>query len=153
MNKQKILSALMLISLIPMLIGLFFALHHQFDWGLLAANRKHFAWLSGYIYIHYTAAFMLALMTGIQIGKDLNSERNAWFMLLNLLLLILLWLSYRSFGDFNGVLLVFVCWLAATVIDYHAKQNDLYPSWLARNKMIYNLINLIIIGAVLLLNH
>lgn len=152
MNQQKTIQALMVLSLTPLFFALYLALHHYFDWNIMAGNNKHFAWLNSYIYTHYTAAFILALMSGLQLGTALNKANIQWPILLNIALLGLVWVSYHSFGDVQGVLLVFLCWLAATILDYNAIKNDLYPAWLARNKMQYNAIGLMLIGAVLTIN-
>ncbi len=152
MNKHRIIQVIAWLGLVPLILALFFAMHHRFDWHILSGTPKHYARISAYIYIHYTAALLLIMMAGIQIGRDMDRDSSPLFMLFNLFLLVVVWFSYRSFGDFYGVLLLFMAWLAAFAIDQNATSSDMYPKWFSQLKFWFNTLALVLIGLVLIIN-
>lgn len=152
MSKQNLVRLIILLGLIPLFLALFFALHFYFNWDIVSGNRKNFARINSYIYTHYTAALLLIMMAGIQIGRVLDRGGSSLYILFNLLLFVVIWFSYRSFADFNGILLIFIAWAAAFVLDINANNNEIYPSWFSQLKFKFNGVALTLIGLVLIIN-
>lgn len=122
---NKTIYFLAILSLLPLLFSLSLALYFYFDWGQITDVFLPWARLNSYIYSHSYAALLLVMFAGIQMGQALNPPYKNWTLLFHFGLLILTWLSFKSFADYQGMLLLTICWAASCLFDMHSlKQNN-----------------------------
>jgi hypothetical protein len=134
-TNHSLLTWLMMISLTPLLYALLLAVAQAAGWHQLITHEQHFARINSYIYAHSYGTILLSLMCGIQMGQLMNQAGSAWLTVSQFILVGVSWLSFKSFADQTGMLLLASCWLAALFIDLIARQHDWLPEWYTRVKI------------------
>ena len=119
MATNKTFSTLAFLSILPLFFALCLALYAAFDGAAYTGYRFSFARINAYIYAHSYGALLLVLFAGIQIGQSIQSHQR-WYVIFNFVLMWLAWLSFHSFADAQGIMLLTCAWLAASLIDYQA---------------------------------
>ncbi len=152
MPSNKTFTILAYFSILPLFFALFLALYTALDGPAISGYFINFARINSYIYAHSYGALLLALFAGIQIGQNLHSV-NKGYWLFNFILLWLAWLSYQSFADAQGIILLLCCWLAALIIDFHAHNQNAIPNWYGNLKIRLNTIVIILLLSLVLINH
>lgn len=128
LETQKTFTLLAGLSILPLLFALGLALYQAFDVAAYTGTHFSFARINSYIYAHSYGALLLVFFAGIQIGQALQ-HANRWLLIFNFMLLGLAWLSYHSFADQAGLLLLLSCWLAGLLVDFITVKQTHMPSW------------------------
>jgi hypothetical protein len=151
LKPHKTFTLLAVLSLLPLVFALGLALYQAFDVAAYTGISFSFARINSYIYAHSYGALLLVFFAGIQIGQALQNA-NRWLLIFNFMLLGLAWLSFHSFADAQGVILLLSCWLAALLIDFKAKQNAIIPAWYGRLKIKINVVVIVLLLILIMIN-
>lgn len=131
MNTEKTLKTILILSVLPLLLALLLALYFKFNLAELTGVTIKFARLNAYIFAHSYGALLLASFCGINIGQALQQSWNGLSLWLNFGMLLLSWLSYKSFANWQGMAFLIFCWSAFLLISRyfnHSGQSDVVTS-------------------------
>jgi len=140
------------ISLLPLFFALLLSIYQVFNLSEYTGYIFSFARINSYIYAHSYGALLLVLLRGIQIGQNIQGQ-NRLFIIFNFIILLLAWVSYQSFADSMGMLLLMSCWLAALIIDLKANQHHDRRHWYGKFKIKINILALTMLFLLTLINN
>lgn len=148
----KTFAYLAYLSLMPLIFALALAIYHAINIDSITDYTLAFAGINSYIFSHSYGALLLVFYAGIQIGMSLQIQ-SRWYAIFNFLLLWLAWISYQSFADARGMLLLLCCWTAAFLVDLRIKQSTSLPNGYGAFKLKINLIVLLSLSLILTINN
>lgn len=132
MSTQKTINVIMLLCLTPLLFALFLAIYFWFNLPDLSDVTIKFARLNSYIYAHSYGAILLVAFCGVSIGLLAGKSQQGLLIALSFLLILTTWLSFKSFGDWQGMTLLIFCWALNLIIFRHFNRtesaNELYQN-------------------------
>ena len=151
LESPKTFTLLAVLSILPLLFALGLALYQAFDLAAYTGISFNFARINSYIYAHSYGALLLVFFAGIQIGQALQNA-NRWLLIFNFMLLGLAWLSYHSFADQAGMLLLLSCWLAGLLVEFRVLRPDNNPIDCDKIKLKLNALVVVLLVLIILIN-
>jgi hypothetical protein len=152
MSTQKTLKIIMALSLMPLLYALFLAIYFWFNLADLTDVTFKFARLNSYIYAHSYGAILLVAFCGISIGLFAEKNQSGLLALLSFLLILITWLSYKSFGDWQGMVLLIFCWVLNLCIFRYFNRTELTNNKLYRSVLKLHTAVIAILALIVLIN-
>jgi hypothetical protein len=143
--KPKLLTYL---GAIPFILALAIACYGYFDLSELTGKEIRFTRFKSYMMAHTYGAVIVAFLAGIQWGVSLNQPTDKQYFIISNVLALMAWISLFSFASFSGVATILAAFLLALIIDKHAHQNGLIPTWFW---LLRIRISIIVISSLLLM--
>ena len=124
MEPKNTLKILTYISTLPLLGAMLIALNGRFlAWGL-TGEMLGFARLNAYIYAHSYGALLLCLITGMHLTELIRHQASSIWIVAYFSLLLLSWFSFKSFADFEGILMLACCWVGLLLMSQSQNRNN-----------------------------
>ena len=152
MQTHKTLVFWAYLSLLPLVLVLLLALINFFEWSLLTGKTLAFARINSYIYAHSYGVILICSYSGLQIGMILEKPQVHFYLWFNFAVILLSWLSFHSFADLKGLMLLLCCQLAVTMVDHLANNNHLIHPSFASLKLRINMALISLLTVLILIN-
>ena len=140
------------LSLLPLVLAVLLALINFFEWPLLTGKTLAFARINSYIYAHSYGVLLICSYSGLQIGMVMEKPQVHFYLWFNFAVILLSWLSFHSFAEMKGLMLLLSCQSAVTVVDHLASKNSLIHPWFASHKLKINMAFISLLTVLILIN-
>ena len=152
MNTEKAFKLILLLSVLPLFFALFLSVYFWLNLADLTHASFKLARLNSYIYAHSYGALLLAVFCGINIGHSIDTTRQGLFILLNFVLILMAWLGYKSFGDWQGMTLLIFCWILSLSIFRYFNRAEIATNGLYQSVSKLHIAAIVILTLITIIN-
>lgn len=152
MSTEKTIKTLLIFSVLPLVFALFLAIYFSLNLENIAAISFKFSRLNSYIYAHSYGAILLSTCCGIGLGQVIDSSDAGWTALLYFVLMVAVWLSFKSFADWQGMCFLIFCWLIYATIFFQSSKQIKSPNWLAQSCFRLQISVILLLSLITLIN-
>ena len=129
MNPMRKPQLLTYLGALPFLYALAVGAYGYFDLNAVFGTELRFARFKSYMVAHTYGAVIVAFLGGIQWGVSLTQESNKQYFIISNVLALMAWFSLFAFASFMGITILIVAFILALLVDRHAHQTGIIPTW------------------------